>query len=163
MFVQTELTPNPLTLKFIPGRVVMKEGTAFFQNKSDAEDSPFAKRFFNINGVNGVFLGSDFVTITKSEDLEWQILKPYLLGAIKEHYESGDEVILKASVDETVVDKNKRFFSSVYDLYKFERGIKTDVARMLCLIKYYDYDIKFLEDRFNWKGENDVEKSHVKE
>ena len=64
---------------------------------------------------------------------------------------------------EEVVDKNKRFFSSIYDLYKFERGIKTDVARMLCLIKYYDYDIKFLEDRFNWKGENDVEKISTKE
>ena len=64
---------------------------------------------------------------------------------------------------EKVVDKNKRFFSSVYDLYKFERGIKTDVAKLLCLIKYYDYDINFLADRFNWKGENDVEKSHVKE
>ena len=64
---------------------------------------------------------------------------------------------------EKVVDKNKRFFSSIYDLYKFERGIKTDVARMLCLIKYYDYKIEFLEDRFNWKGENDVGKTHVKE
>jgi len=93
MFVQTEFTPNPLTLKFIPGRVVMKEGTAFFQNKSDAEDSPFAKKFFNINGVNGVFLGSDFITITKIEDIEWQILKPHLLGVINEHYESGDEII----------------------------------------------------------------------
>ena len=64
---------------------------------------------------------------------------------------------------EKVVDKNKRFFASIYDLYKFERGIKTDVARMLCLCKYYNYDIKFLEDRFNWKGENDVGKTHVKE
>ena len=64
---------------------------------------------------------------------------------------------------EEVVDANKRFFSSVYDLYKFERGIKTDVARMLCLLKYYDYRIQFLEDRFNWKGENDVEKTHIKE
>jgi len=64
---------------------------------------------------------------------------------------------------EEVVEKNKRFFSSIYDLYKFERGIKTDVAKMLCLIKYYDYDIKFLEDRFNWKGAKYVEKISTKE
>ena len=63
---------------------------------------------------------------------------------------------------EKVVDDNKKFFSSIYDLYKFERGMKTDVARMLCLCKYYNYDIQFLEDRFNWKGDNDVEKTHVK-
>tara|TARA_Y100000590_G_C15439856_1_gene908439 strand:- start:120 stop:683 length:564 start_codon:yes stop_codon:yes gene_type:complete len=108
MFIQTEVTPNPSTLKFLPGRIVMKQGTAFFQNKEREVNSPLAKRLFNVDGVKGVFLGSDFVTITKSEDLEWQILKPYLLGAIKEHYESGDEVILKASVDETVVDKNNK-------------------------------------------------------
>ena len=63
---------------------------------------------------------------------------------------------------EAVVQDNKKYFHSIYDLYKFERGIKTDVARMLCLLKYYDYKIQFLEDRFYWKGENDVEKTHIK-
>ena len=66
MFIQTEQTPNPLTLKFLPGRVVMKEGTAFYQNVSDADNSPMAKRLFSVDGVKGVFLGSDFITITKS-------------------------------------------------------------------------------------------------
>tara|TARA_Y100001970_G_scaffold208142_1_gene253632 strand:- start:13 stop:579 length:567 start_codon:yes stop_codon:yes gene_type:complete len=107
MFIQTEVTPNPSTLKFLPGRIVMKQGTAFFQNKDGEVNSPLAKRLFDINGVKGVFLGSDFVTITKSEDSEWQILKPYLLGAIKEHYESGNEVILEIKSDEKVEDTSK--------------------------------------------------------
>jgi transcriptional regulator with XRE-family HTH domain len=63
---------------------------------------------------------------------------------------------------EEVVDANKRFFSTIYDLYRFEKGIRTDVAKMLCLCKYYNYDINFLEERFNWKGKNDVEKIPTK-
>lgn len=66
MFIQTEQTPNPLTLKFLPGRVVMKEGTVFFQTESECSSSPLAKELFSIEGVNGVFFGSDFITITKN-------------------------------------------------------------------------------------------------
>lgn len=95
MFIQTELTPNPSTLKFLPGRVVMKSGTAFFQNKKGEINSPLAKRLFSVEGVSGVFLGSDFITITKIEDTDWQLLKPSILGTIKEHYESGDEIIIQ--------------------------------------------------------------------
>ena len=76
MFIQTEQTPNPQTLKFLPGRVVMKEGTAFFQNIEDSSNSPFAKRLFSLDGVEGVFFGSDFITITKSDSFDWQVLKP---------------------------------------------------------------------------------------
>ena len=68
MFIQTEQTPNPQTLKFLPGRVVMDEGTAFYQNINEATDSPLAKRLFILDGVEGVFFGSDFITITKSND-----------------------------------------------------------------------------------------------
>ena len=93
MFIQTEITPNPLTLKFLPGRVVMKDGTAFYKSQSECLNSPFAKRLFLIDGVEGVFLGSDFVTITKNEKSEWQILKPTILGAIMDHYNSGELVI----------------------------------------------------------------------
>ena len=66
MFIQTEQTPNPQTLKFLPGKVVMDDGTAFFQNIGEAADSPFAKRLFDVEGVEGVFFGSDFITITKN-------------------------------------------------------------------------------------------------
>ena len=94
MFIQTEQTPNPETLKFLPGRVVMTEGTAFFQNIEEASNSPFAKRLFNVDGIKGVFFGSDFITITKSENTTWEILKPIALGAIMDHYNSDDETLI---------------------------------------------------------------------
>ncbi len=99
MFIQTEPTPNPLTLKFLPGRVVMEEGTAFFQNKSDCSNSPLASRLFSIEGVTGVFFGSDFVTITQEENSDWQILKPMILGAIMDHYNSGEQTIIDSEED----------------------------------------------------------------
>jgi len=88
MFIQTEATPNPATLKFIPGRAVLSSGTADFRAKSEATASPLAARLFDIDGVDGVFLGSDFISVTKRGG-EWQHLKPMILGAIMEHYLSG--------------------------------------------------------------------------
>ena len=93
MFIQTEQTPNPQTLKFIPGRVVMAEGTVFYQNLDEAKNSKFATRLFGLDGVKGVFFGTDFITITKAEDLDWQIMKPVVLGAIMEHFNSDDATI----------------------------------------------------------------------
>ena len=93
MFIQTEQTPNPQTLKFLPGKVVMGEGTAFFQNKEEAVNSPFAIRLFDVDGVEGVFFGSDFITITKNQSIEWQVMKPLVLGSIMDHYNSGDNTI----------------------------------------------------------------------
>ena len=108
MFIQTELTPNPLTLKFLPGRVVMKEGTAFYKNLSEAENSGLAKNFFAIDGVDGVFFGSDFITITKKKDLDWQVLKPMVLGAITDHYNSGEENIIdRPSFKKSEIKKNE--------------------------------------------------------
>ena len=99
MFIQTEPTPNPLTLKFLPGRVVMEKGTAFFQNKSDCSNSPLASKLFSIEGVAGVFFGSEFVTITQEENSDWQILKPMILGAIMDHYNSGEQTIIDSEED----------------------------------------------------------------
>jgi len=100
MFIQTEQTPNPQTLKFLPGRVVMKEGTAFYQNISEASNSPFAKRFFAVEEIEGVFFGSDFITITKAEESEWETLKPIVLGVIMDHFNSDDSTIdIPSSVD----------------------------------------------------------------
>jgi Fe-S cluster biogenesis protein NfuA len=91
MFIQTEATPNPATLKFIPGRQVLDQGTLEFRDPSDAKTSPLASRLFAIDGVTGVFFGSDFISVTKG-DGEWQHLKPAVLGAIMEHYVSGEAV-----------------------------------------------------------------------
>ncbi len=93
MFIQTESTPNPATLKFIPGRVVMTAGTADFPNLASAGRSPLAERLFGIRGVTGVFLGSDFVTVTKAADKEWHLIKPAILGVIMEHFTAGLPVI----------------------------------------------------------------------
>ena len=98
MFIQTETTPNPATLKFLPGRQVMSDGTAQFAT-ADAADgkSPLAQRLFQVDGVTGVFLGSDFISVTKDGAQDWFQLKPGILAAIMEHYTSGRPVMLTQS------------------------------------------------------------------
>ena len=94
MFIQTEATPNPATLKFLPGREVVPEGTADFRDAAVAQEaSPLAGRLFAIPGIVGVFFGYDFVTVTKSDDRDWQHLKPAILGAIMEQFISGAPVM----------------------------------------------------------------------
>ena len=100
MFIQTEHTPNPQTLKFLPGKVVMDEGTAFFQNIDKTSNSPMAKRLFDVDGVTGVFFGSDFITITKNDSLDWQVMKPAILGSIMDHFNSGEPTINNETNDE---------------------------------------------------------------
>jgi Fe-S cluster biogenesis protein NfuA len=92
MFIQTEATPNPATLKFLPGRVVMSEGTFDARDPAGAARSPLARQLFDIPGIAGVFFGHDFVTVTKA-DGEWQHLKPAILGAIMEHFMSGAPIL----------------------------------------------------------------------
>ena len=114
MFIQTERTPNPETLKFIPGRVVMKEGTAFFQSIDEAGNSPFAKNLFSLNGVDGVFFGSDFITITKSGETTWEIMKPAILGKIMEYYDSNaDPVIVESNTSNDESDKSENEDSNI--------------------------------------------------
>ncbi len=93
MFIQTESTPNPATLKFLPGQSVMESGTADFPAPVGEETSPLAARIFGVAGVNGVFLGNDFVTVTKAADVDWAHIKPAILGAVMGHYQSGQPVM----------------------------------------------------------------------
>jgi Fe-S cluster biogenesis protein NfuA len=94
MFIQTEQTPNPATLKFLPGRTVMEAGTANFTDRaSAAARSPLAERLFGLSEVSGIFLGSDFITVTKSGDSDWFRLKPAVLAAIMEHFTAGLPVV----------------------------------------------------------------------
>jgi len=92
MFIQTEATPNPATMKFLPGETVLADGTREFRTPEEAVASPLAERLFAVDGVTGVFLGSDFVSVTK-EAGDWQHLKPAVLGAIMEHFMSGAPVL----------------------------------------------------------------------
>jgi Fe-S cluster biogenesis protein NfuA len=96
MFIQTERTPNPSTLKFLPGRTVMAEGTADFRDKEAAQTSPLAERLMRIEEVRGVFLGGDFITVTKAEEADWQLVKPVVLGVIMEHFVTGAPIMLGA-------------------------------------------------------------------
>jgi Fe-S cluster biogenesis protein NfuA len=93
MFIETEGTPNPATLKFLPGRDVMAASTADFASPDAAHRSPLATALFALPGVTRVFLGADFVTVTKAEDMTWQALKPQVLGAVMEHFVAGRPVI----------------------------------------------------------------------
>lgn len=94
MFIQTEVTPNPETLKFLPGQQVMASGTADFTDPAAATvRSPLAARVFSVDGVTAVFLGGEFVSVTKRPEIDWNVLKPMVLGAVMEHFMSGDPVM----------------------------------------------------------------------
>lgn len=90
MFIQTETTPNPNTLKFLPGEIVMPQGTADFRSATEGERSPLARRLFKLNGVDGVFFGRDFVSVTKTDDKDWAVLKPLILGLVMDHFSQND-------------------------------------------------------------------------
>ncbi len=93
MFIQTEATPNPATLKFLPGRPVLPGGTANFSSVEAAQRSPLARMIFAVEGVTAVFLGDDFVSVTKADGVEWAHIKPAILGAIMEHAQAGLPVL----------------------------------------------------------------------
>ena len=107
MFIQTEATPNPATLKFLPGRTVLEAGTLDMRDRDEAERSPLAERLFDVPGVSGVFFGSDFITVTKS-DGEWHQIKPAILGAIMEHFMSGAPLVSGDADD----DAEEEFFAA---------------------------------------------------
>jgi Fe-S cluster biogenesis protein NfuA len=107
MFIQTEPTPNPATLKFLPGRPVLASGTLDMRDAAAAAQSPLAERLFAIAGINGVFFGSDFIAVTKSAG-EWQQLKPAILGAIMEHFLSGAPLLSGAEEQ----DAGEEFFEA---------------------------------------------------
>ena len=100
MFIQTEQTPNPATLKFLPGCAVMERGTANFPERGAAARSPLAERLFQLPEVTGVFLATDFITVTKTADSDWPQLKPAVLAAIMEHFTAGRPVIIGGPSEE---------------------------------------------------------------
>ena len=131
MFIQTEATPNPATLKFLPGRTVMADGTLDIRDPRAAERSPLARRLFAVPGVTGVFFGSDFVSVTKDEG-EWQHMKPAILGAIMEHYLSGDPILegeadaASAEDEEFFDDKDRATVDTIKEL--LETRVRPAVA-----------------------------------
>lgn len=119
MFIQTEATPNPATLKFIPGQTVLGTATRDFSNQDEAQKSPLATKLFEIDNVSGVFLGSDFISVTK-KDGEWHHLKPAILGVIMEHYVSGapilDDDMVAETQEESFDEADKEIVDTIKDL-----------------------------------------------
>lgn len=130
MFIQTEATPNPATLKFLPGKVVLEEGTMDFRTRNEAEVSPLAEKLFTVEGVEGVFFGFDFVSVTKG-DAEWPHIKPAILGAIMEHFMSGAPIIKQqeaaGSVGEDFDDEDADTVATIKEL--LETRVRPAVAQ----------------------------------
>jgi len=131
MFIQTEQTPNPATLKFIPGQPVLGDGTADFRSPDEAAGkSPLAERLFRIEEVTGVFLGSDFVAVTKDDAAEWPLLKPAILGVIMEHFTAGHAVMADGATDgqtEEFNDEDAEVVSQIKEL--LETRVRPVVAQ----------------------------------
>lgn len=133
MFIQTEATPNPATLKFLPGETVVQDGPFEFTSVEDSiERSPLAERLFSISHVTGVFFGFDFITITKSDDIDWQNLKPAILGVIMEHFMSGAPVMNADQIDfsdgeEVVEEGSEEIVATIKEL--LETRVRPAVAQ----------------------------------
>lgn len=141
MFIQTEQTPNPSTMKFLPGKIVMAASTAYFTNPEDARHSPLAERLFAVEGVTGVFFGADFISVTKADDKEWHVLKPSILGAIMEHFSSAEPVI-QSSDDAAVGGGKDEEDDEIVSLIKelLETRIRPAVAQDGGDIVYHGYE-----------------------
>lgn len=132
MFIQTEMTPNPATLKFVPGETVMERGTAFYESAEEAENSPLARRIFAVSGVSGAFFGFDFIAVTLT-DQDWDDRKTDVLGAIMEHFSSGDPVVssdvpsVPAAEEDAANPEDAEIISQIKEL--LEARVRPAVAR----------------------------------
>lgn len=129
MFIQTEPTPNPATLKFLPGCPVMDSGTIDFSSAADATVSPLAEALFAVSGVVRVFFGSDFITVTKDDSVEWPHLKPAILGAIMEHFTSGRPVLSEGgdAIEEVFAPEDAEIVATIKEL--LETRVRPAVAQ----------------------------------
>jgi Fe-S cluster biogenesis protein NfuA len=138
MFIETELTPNPATLKFLPGRTVMQSGTANFPNATEAAArSPLAERLFALEGVTGVFLGTDFITVSKGEASDWYQLKPAILGAIMEHFTAGRPVVLVGPGEAAAGEEDDEIVVQIKEL--LETRVRPAVAQDGGDIIFHDF------------------------
>ena len=150
MFIQTEETPNPATLKFLPGQTVLESGTADFTNSADASGrSPLAEALFAVEGVAAVFFGNEFITITKAHDKDWFVMKPALLGAIMEHFTAGKPMMTEAALAEThtITEENDEVVSQIKEL--LETRVRPAVAQDGGDITFHGFDqgVVYLEMR----------------
>jgi len=128
LFIQTEETPNPETLKFLPGCVVMSEGTASYASGQSFDNSPLARRLMDVSGVTGVFFGTDFITITKEPTYKWPLLKPSILSILMEHFVNGLPVVISSSkADQPSYEINDPIIHQIREL--LDKRIRPAVAQ----------------------------------
>ena len=143
MFIQTEQTPNPATLKFLPGRMVMAVGTANFTDaETAARLSPLAERLFALPQVTGVFLGADFITVTKDPEGDWYQLKPVILAVIMEHFTAGRPVVLAGAVNSAITEVCQEDEDEIVSQIKelLETRVRPAVAQDGGDIIFHDYE-----------------------
>jgi Fe-S cluster biogenesis protein NfuA len=121
MFIQTEATPNPNTMKFIPGNTVLGTGSAFFTDEESTSRSPLARALFMIADVRAVFYGADFITVTKAEHATWEVMKPLILTTVMEHFVSGTALIIdegeqKISASKTYSTEDQEIVDQIKEL-----------------------------------------------
>lgn len=140
MFIQTETTPNPATLKFVPGETVMEQGTAFFETPEEAGDSPLGRRLFAVEGVSGAFFGFDFIAVTL-KDQDWDDKKTEILGVIMDHFTSGDPVVSQLEPDMPEGEGNPEDAEIVAQIKELlEQRVRPAVARDGGDITFHAYD-----------------------
>ena len=162
MFIQTEVTPNPATLKFLPGKTVLESGSADFRAGDDTSVSPLATKLFEIPGVTGVFFGYDFVTITKDDNdadgFDWAHLKPAVLGAIMEHFMAGHPVMVENGVapesgEEFFEESDTQIVNTIKEL--LDTRVRPAVAQDGGDITFRGFREKlFAKSRRNYSGAN---------
>ena len=151
MFIQTESTPNPATLKFLPGTTVLENKTVDFPTADSAKKSPLASKLFNVSGINGVFFGYDFITISKEDKIDWDHIKPALLGVIMEHFQNGEQLFFEEEVESSGHEEHHGEDSKVVYQIKelLDSRVRPAVAQDGGDITFHGYDkgIVFLQMR----------------
>ncbi|MFM9889055.1 MAG: NifU family protein [Rickettsiales bacterium] len=131
MFIQTEATPNPNTMKFLPGQEVLGSRTAFFTDSENAKASPLASALFVLKDIRAVFYGSDFITVTKTEGANWEVLKPQILTTVMEHYQAGHPILAdqkpKAEAASTYSEGDQEIVDTIKEL--LETRVRPAVAQ----------------------------------
>jgi Fe-S cluster biogenesis protein NfuA len=156
MFIQTESTPNPRTLKFLPGQDVLGAGSREFADGDAALASPLANALFLVDGVERVYLGSDFITVTKSDAIEWPHLKPHLLAAIMDHFTSGRPVLSESDTEAEDEDE-AAYDGEAADIVKeikalIETRVRPAVARDGGDITFHSWDHEHGVVRLTMRG-----------
>lgn len=116
MFIQTQATPNPATIKFIPGQTVLESGLKDYQSVEEAGSSPLAQRLFSLQGVTGVFLADEFVSVSKADDTDWNMLKPMVMAALMEHFSTGQPVLIEGADDEVSDEDDDEITAQIKEL-----------------------------------------------